>query len=53
MSTYQLPELLQKWSRGELSAEQAIGQLLQHVQALGQRLAAIEKRLHQPEQPSG
>jgi hypothetical protein len=51
MSTYTLPELLQKWARSELSLEQAIGYLLQHVFAFGQRLVEIEQRLRQLEQP--
>ena len=43
MSTYSLSELLHKWSRGELSAEQAIGQLIQHALLADQRLSEVEK----------
>jgi hypothetical protein len=51
MSTYNPSELLSKWSRGELTLEQAIGHLLQHLLAFAQRLLEIEKRLRQLEQP--
>ena len=43
MSSYPLPELLRKWALGELTAEQAIGQLLQHLLAQAHQLAALEK----------
>jgi hypothetical protein len=51
MSTYSPSELLSKWKKSELSLEQAIGYLLQHVFDFGQRLVAIEKRLRELEQP--
>ena len=51
MSTYTLPELLQKWARNELSLEQAVGHVLQHLLGIGQRMNEIEKRLRQLEQP--
>ncbi|HMN27756.1 MAG TPA: hypothetical protein PKE45_06320 [Caldilineaceae bacterium] len=43
MSTYSLSDLLHKWSRGELSAEQAIGHLIQHAVITDQRLSEVEK----------
>ena len=43
MSAYSLTDLLHKWSRGELSAEQAIGQLIQQALLADQRLGEIEK----------
>ena len=51
MSTYTVPELLQKWARSELSLEQAIGYMLQNLLGVGQRLSEIEKRLRQLEEP--
>lgn len=51
MSTYTPSELLSMWRKSELSLEQAIGYLLQHVFAFGQRLVEIEQRLRQLEQP--
>ena len=53
MSTYNLPDLLRKWAKGELGLEQAIGHVLQHLVAFGQRLGEIEKRLRQLENPPG
>ena len=53
MSTYSLPDLLQQWAQGNLTAEQAIGHLLQNLLTLAQRLTDLEKRLRQLEQPPG
>jgi hypothetical protein len=50
MATHSIPELLSMWDKDKLSAEQAIGQLLQTVEALEQRLAAAERRIRQLEQ---
>ena len=51
MSTYSLPDLLQQWTQGNLTAEQAIGHVLQNLLPLMQRLSDLEKRLRQLEQP--
>lgn len=48
-STYPIPELLKRWERSELSAEQIIGYLLQNLLHLTHRLAEVEKRLRQLE----
>ena len=54
MSTYPIDELLRLWKLGELTAEQAVGHLLQHVAALTEQQAAQERRLRQCEQrPTG
>jgi hypothetical protein len=50
-STYSLSELLRKWRKNELTTEQAIGHLLQHLTTFATRLTEIEKRLHNLEQP--
>ena len=50
MSTYSIPELLQKWARSEVTADQVIGYLLQNWANLQQKLADLEKRLRQLEQ---
>jgi len=42
-STYPLPDLLARWSRGELTVEQLAGHLLQHVIRHDQHLAQLEK----------
>ena len=44
MSTYSLPDLLQKWKLGELPVEQAFGYLLQNVVARVQRKTETVKR---------
>jgi hypothetical protein len=51
MSTYSIPELLQRWAKGELTGEQAIGHMLQNLHALFQWRTEVEKRLRQLEQP--
>ena len=49
-STYGLAELLRKWALGELTVEQAVGHLLQHLLAIGNRQIDFEKRLRALEQ---
>ena len=51
MSTYSLPDLLHQWVQGNLTAEQAVGHVLQNLLSLLQRLTDLEKRLRQLEQP--
>ena len=54
MSTYPIDELLHLWKVGKLTPEQAIGHLLQHVEALTKQLVDHERRLRQCEQrPTG
>ena len=50
MSTYSIPELLQKWKLGELTVEQALGHVLQNCLTLIQRQTETEKRVQQLEQ---
>ena len=50
MATYPTAELLQRWKQQTLTQEQAIGQLLQHIDELKQRLTELEQRLRQLEQ---
>jgi len=45
MAAYSLEKMLQLWKQEELTAEQAIGQLLQQVAALEQRVQQVEQRL--------
>ena len=45
MGTYSLDEIIKRWRRGELTAEQAIGQILQMIQGLSQRVGNLENRL--------
>ena len=52
MSTYPIQELLRLWRQGKLTAEQAVGYLLQNLLPWSQRLAELEKRVRQLEQAS-
>ena len=44
MSTYELPELLKRWKQEQMTAEQLLGHLLQHLNALEQRVSQLEKQ---------
>jgi hypothetical protein len=48
MSTYPISDLLALWRKGELTADQAIGYMLQNLLTISQRLAALEKLNGQP-----
>ncbi|HMN31577.1 MAG TPA: hypothetical protein PKE45_25735 [Caldilineaceae bacterium] len=52
MSTYSITELMQRWRKGELTAEQAVGYLLQNLEEWFHWRTNVEKRLRQLEQPS-
>ena len=43
MGAYPLPEIIRLWEQDRLTPEQAIGQILQHLQSLAERLAALER----------
>ncbi|MEM7802982.1 MAG: hypothetical protein AAF633_27580 [Chloroflexota bacterium] len=45
MSTYTIEEILQKWNLEEITAEQAIGHLLQNIQRLSDRTSLVERRV--------
>lgn len=54
MGTYSLDEIIKRWRQGELTAEQAIGQILQMIQSLSQRVGNLENRLEtQRKRPEG
>ena len=44
MGTYSLETLIRKWGLSELTAEQAIGQILLILQKLARRVEALEER---------
>ena len=50
MSTYNPPDLLQQWAQGNLTADQAVGHLIQNLVTLLHRLTDLEKRLRLLEQ---
>ncbi len=45
MGTHSLDDLMRKWQHEHLTAEQMIGQLLQHVEVLYERLRLVERRV--------
>lgn len=47
MSTYPASDLLQQWIRGEITPEQAIGHLLQHLVALHQQYQQLASSVGQ------
>ena len=53
MATHSIPVLWSLWQKGELSAEQAIGYMLQNLVAFFQWRAEVEKRLRRLEQSAG
>lgn len=44
MGMYTLEEVTKRWKRGQLTSEQAIGQLLQIVIELNQRVGKVEQQ---------
>lgn len=50
MSTYEIDDLLRRWERGDLAAEQAMAYLLQNVVMLSARLAGAERAIRTLEQ---
>lgn len=51
MSTGNIDELIRMWEHVELTADQAIGQLMLHIQELAQRVNMLERRLAPPNRP--
>ena len=45
MGVYGIEEIIKRWRMGNLTSEQAIGQILQLLQNLSQRVGVLEKRL--------
>ncbi len=45
MGMHPMEELFRKWQNGTLTAEQMIGQLMQHIGVLYERLRLVERRL--------
>jgi hypothetical protein len=45
MGAHTLDELMRKWQHEQLTSEQMIGQLLQHVSVLSERLRLVERRV--------
>ena len=47
MNPYELKQVIKMWEQETLTAEQAIGQILLHLQSIGQRLGQLEQRIEQ------
>ena len=47
MSAYDMDSLLNKWERGTITTEQAIGQILLLIQGVSQRVGDLERRMAQ------
>lgn len=47
MSSYNLNQLIKKWTKEELTTEQAVGQILLQLQTLSTRIGTLEKRFEQ------
>ena len=45
MSTYSIEQLLTIWKQDNMTAEQAVGHLLQHLAMVYERLGVLEKRM--------
>jgi len=50
MSTYPVVKLLQLWKQEELTADQIIGHLLQHVATLEEQVEALQKAVRTGQQ---
>ena len=44
MNTYSVEQLLTLWKQDDMTAEQAVGHLMQHIVLLYERIRALEKR---------
>ncbi len=49
-STYPPQTLLEKWKKGEMTAEMAVGHLMQRLLDHEERLRVLEKATNQPPQ---
>jgi hypothetical protein len=45
MGMHTLDDLMRKWQREEVTAEQMVGQLLQHMSVVYERLRLVERRV--------
>lgn len=46
MGAYSLETLVKKWGRGELTVEQAVGQILLNLQELRDSVVMLERRVY-------
>lgn len=53
MSTYDFSQLVKLWGLESITSEQAIGQILLHLQSVRDRLTVVEKLLPRLEEEGG
>lgn len=53
MSGYTLNELIKKWTKEDLTTEQAVGQILLQMKTLSTRIGTLEKRSEQNRKENG
>ena len=53
MNTYDISQIIKMWEHVEITQEQAIGQIMLHLQQLGQRVTHLERLQGIREQPPG
>ena len=53
MNTYDISQIIKMWEHVEITQEQAIGQIMLHLQQLGQRVTQLERLQGIREQPPG
>ncbi len=51
MKRYDLPELIKRWERGDITPEQAIGQVLLWLMNLAERVTKLEANQRKDQQP--
>jgi hypothetical protein len=51
MKRYELSELIKRWERGDLTLEQAIGQILLWLAALAEQTAKLENNQSKANKP--
>lgn len=51
MNTYNISEIIKMWEHVEITVDQAIGQLMLHIQELTQRVSTLERRLETTGRP--
>ncbi len=53
MGTYSLEHIIQEWSKGKLTSEQVIGQMLQLIHRIKNQITDLEARLLRLERRPG
>ena len=53
MSSYNLDQIIKKWTKEELTTEQAVGQILLQMQTLSTRIGTLEKRFEKRRKENG